>query len=104
MNKGLDWDAVRSAYEARLDDEQARGLNPRERQDDPPPKKPRGSEEGTRGGSRPSYDRTVIERMYGDGMTVDAIAKELGAHRQTIRNNLTAAQVVMRDDRKKDKK
>lgn len=98
---GLNWDALRDAYEKRLDWEVEQGLDPVERRDPSTPK-PRTvvSPHPTSGGSRPQYDRRQIVNLYvSAGMTVDDIAANLGAHRQTIRNNLSAAGVTLRDDR-----
>lgn len=110
---GLDWDYVRASYAAQMDRQVAEGVDDHETQSwaaekagiapPKPPTKPRRTARdafGGFGGSSPRYDRKAIADMYvKDRMTVDDIAEKTGAHRQTVRNNLKAAGVALRDDR-----
>jgi hypothetical protein len=109
---GIDWEDVRAQREATLDDQVARGVDDYETKAHAAakagleaPEKPRPKPVATSargGGSRPSYDRRQIVNLYVSGrMTVEAIATQMGCHKQTIRNNLAAAGVAMRDDRRK---
>lgn len=112
--EGIDWDALRGSYAAQLERQAVAGVDDpqtrayvAERDNEPlPTPKKKGADPfangGRFGGSEPKYDRKAIVDMYKvKKMTVDAIAAELGCHRQTVRNNLTAAKVTLRDDRKK---
>lgn len=108
---GIDWDRLRADNLAQLEKQAAEGVVDHEtlayvarKNGQEPPEKPQPKPVVDRtgiGGARPAYDRQGIVSMYvKELMTVDDIALKTGAHRQTVRNNLAAAGVVLRDDRK----
>ena len=95
MSSGIDWDKIKADYEARLDYEEAQGMNPVERRVKTTPKKVRTAPTS----SRPTYNRDMIVRLYKEGKTPPQIADLVGCHRQTVYNNLRAAGLDLRDDR-----
>lgn len=106
-NLGLDWDAIKTAYEARLDWEESQGLEPierrgRNRTEIPESEKPQPVKQSVKrapkpkkdpeakpdpGGwntSRPKADRGRIAKLHKQGLSATAIGKELGFDRRTI--------------------
>lgn len=112
-SEGVDWDALRAARTAQLDDQVARGVDDHETKAyaaekagmPAPAPKPKNRDPFANGGRHtgksPQYDRPGMARMYDEGKTITAIAKHYGCHTQTVRNNLVAANVTFRDDRRK---
>lgn len=112
-NLGLNWDAIKTAYESRLDWEEANGLNPVERQEripeteeptPPPPKVKRSVKQGVKrkrgrpakpkqrpldNPNRRTADRGRILKLHKQGLSNTQIAKEIGFSQQVVSTILT---------------
>ena len=105
---GLDWSGIRQRYEQRLDEEEACGLKPVER-DALRRAEARAAEakeakrlarKRDRTIANPQratkYDRQQIASLYGSGLSMKAVAREMGCDQWTVSKALRAVGATIR--------
>lgn len=104
---GLDWGAIRADYEAQLDAQESAGLDPIERSE----LRRREREQRGRAASRQrerrasrtpkprttKYDHSQIVSLYRSGLSMKAVAREIGCDQWTVSKVLKAKGVELMD-------
>jgi hypothetical protein len=94
----VDWDAIRTNYQARIQWEVEQGLNPVEAQPRKvTPARPRGPRPAPPP-KQPEYDYKRIAALYQTGLLIQEVAELVGCHRETVTNALTALGIERRPD------